>query len=154
MDLIFESLCSGVGWSVGEVQNSFFSSHLSSVLGQGTKRLRVAVCAVCTDVMAASAGINLFRAAGFMPEGATSPSPLATLSSLPCRTTQNLVSSWPLASTLLVPVDTLASSVNGDSVISPVLGTVHVSLLSHHEASCLLVFDLKANKVYGLFCGF
>ena len=130
MDLVFERLCSSVGWSVSEVQNSFFSSHLSSVLGQGAKRLCVAVCAICTDVLAASAGITLFRAAGFVPEGVTSPSLLTTASS---RTPQNLVSSWPLASTLLTPVNTLKSSINGDSVISPVLGTVKVSFLSYHE---------------------
>lgn len=131
MDTVFEKLCSGTRWSVGEAQNSF-SSHLSCVLGQGAKRLCVAVCAVCTDVVAANAGINLFRAAGFVPEGATSPSFLAS-SSFPSRITQNLISSWPLASTILTPVDTLIASVIGDSVISPVLGTVQASFLSHHE---------------------
>ncbi|KAM3179550.1 hypothetical protein ACTXT7_000439 [Hymenolepis weldensis] len=131
MDLVFENLCSNVGWSVGEAPNTF-SSHLSSVLGHGDKRLCVAVCAICTDVVAAMAGINLFRAAGFVPEGVTSPSLLTNPSSV-SRVTQNLVSSWPLASTLLTPVDTLIASVNGDSLISPVLGTIQASFLSHHE---------------------
>lgn len=131
MDLVFENLCSSAGWSVGETPNTF-SSHLSSVLGQGNKRLCVAVCAICTDVIAATAGINLFRAAGFVPEGVTSPSLLTNVSSV-SKVTQNLVSSWPLASTLLTPVDILIASINGDSLISPVLGTVQASFLSHHE---------------------
>ncbi|KAM7537953.1 hypothetical protein Aperf_G00000075724 [Anoplocephala perfoliata] len=131
MDLVFENLCSNVGWSVGEAPNSF-SSHLSSVLGQGDKRLCIAVCAICTDVIAATAGINLFRAAGFVPEGVTSPSLLANASSM-SKVTQNLISSWPLASTLLTSVDILIASINGDSLISPVLGTVQASFLSHHE---------------------
>ncbi|VDO04847.1 unnamed protein product [Rodentolepis nana] len=143
MDLVFENLFSNVGWSVGETPNTF-SSRLSSVLGQGDKCLRVAVCAICTDVVAATAGINLFRAAGFVPEGVTSPSLLTSPSSVP-RLTQNLSSSWPLASTLLTPVDTLIASVNGDSLISPVLGTIQASFLSHHGASAIVLLTLATN---------
>ncbi|VDM16466.1 unnamed protein product [Hydatigera taeniaeformis] len=146
MDTVFESLCSGTRWSVGETQNSF-SSHLSCVLGQGDKRLCVAVCAVCTDLVAANAGINLFRAAGFVPEGATSPS-LLTSSLFPSCVTQNLVSSWPLASTILTPVDTLVASVIGDSAISPVLGTVQASFLSHHELLTLATNPRRSPDVF------
>ncbi|VDK39841.1 unnamed protein product [Taenia asiatica] len=146
MDTVFEKLCSGTRWSVADAQNSF-SSHLSCVLGQGDKRLCVAVCAVCTDVIAANAGINLFRAAGFVPEGANSTS-LLTSSSSPFRTTQNLISSWPLASTILTPVDTLIASVIGDSVISPVLGTVQASFLSHHELLALTTNPQRSPDVF------
>ncbi|KAL5968776.1 Rho GTPase-activating protein 5 [Taenia solium] len=146
MDTVFEKLCSDTRWSVADAQNSF-SSHLSCVLGQGDKRLCVAVCAVCTDVIAANAGINLFRAAGFVPEGANSPS-LLTSSSSPFRTTQNLISSWPLASTILTPVDTLIASVIGDSVISPVLGTVQASFLSHHELLTLATNPRRSPDVF------
>nr|CDS16854.1 rho GTPase activating protein 190 [Echinococcus granulosus] len=146
IDAVFESLCSSTEWSVGEAQNSF-SSHLSCVLGQGDKRLSVAVCAVCTDVVAANAGINLFRAAGFVPEGVTSPS-LLTSPSSPSRATQNLVCSWPLASTILTPVDTLLTSVIGDSVISPVLGTVQASFLSHHELLALAINPRRSPDVF------
>ncbi|VDL25445.1 unnamed protein product [Hymenolepis diminuta] len=146
MDLVFENLCSNVGWSVGEAPNTF-SSHLSSVLGHGDKRLCVAVCAICTDVVAAIAGINLFRAAGFVPEGVTSPS-LLTNPSFVSRVTQNLVSSWPLASTLLTPVDTLIASVNGDSLISPVLGTIQASFLSHHELLTLATNPRQSPDVF------
>nr|CUU98945.1 hypothetical transcript [Hymenolepis microstoma] len=50
------------GRSVGETPD-IFSSRLSSVVGQGDKCLRVAVCSISTDVVAATAGINFFRAA-------------------------------------------------------------------------------------------
>uniref|UniRef100_A0A5K3FE37 Rho GTPase-activating protein n=1 Tax=Mesocestoides corti TaxID=53468 RepID=A0A5K3FE37_MESCO len=131
MDLLFTNLCSDFGWGVRWEQGSF-SSHLSCLLGQGgDKRLCVAVCAVCTDVTAASAAINLFRAAGFTPEGVTSPNQLTTC--YYSGSTQTLVSSWPLASTLLTPADNVASLI-GNPMISTVMGTVQATFLSHHEA--------------------
>ncbi len=158
MDVVFANHCNVTAGGAAaatcftSTQNSF-STHLTCLLGHADKQLSVAVCAICTDVLAASAGISLFRAAGFTPDGVASPggllastssassstssmTPPPSSSLLPPRPTQRLGTVWPLASTLISSTDRLAA----DTMTSPIFGTVLATFLSHHEVGHAVVF--------------